>query len=80
MLNVVLLIKCDECAHAFSRAAVCISRDPMKWQSAIEEMKSEAKCQGWYFTKHCSLCEKCIVEECTRAKQMLRREEADYGT
>ena len=80
MLNVLFLIKCDECAHAFSRAAVCTSDNPMDWRFEIEKMKEEAKFQGWYFNKHSSLCEECIGEECTRAKRMQRSEEADYGT
>jgi hypothetical protein len=68
MLNVLLLLDCDECRIAFSRATVCNMRDQTLWQSAIEEMKNEARFQGWYCTQNGCLCEECVKEECERAK------------
>jgi len=77
MFNVILLIDCDSCRLAFSRATVSSLRyPPQVWQSAIEEMKQEASFQGWYFNETCSLCEECIEEEQYRARQMQGEQEA----
>jgi len=69
MFSLVLMIDCDECHHAFSRAKVVSLRFPREvWQASIDEMKSEAAFQGWYFNDYCCLCEECVEEEKSRVE------------
>ena len=69
MFSLVFLIDCDECHHAFSRAKVFSLRfPPAVWQSGIDEMKVEAKNQGWYVNDTCCLCEQCVEQEKSRVE------------
>jgi hypothetical protein len=70
MFSVVLVIDCDECRHAFSRAAVFRARDLSHWQKVFADTKDEARFQGWYITENGCLCESCAEEECHHAKRM----------
>ena len=71
MFSLVVVIDCDDCHHAFSRAKVMSLRFPPEvWQAAIDEMKAEAKFQGWYFNETCCICEQCCEEEKRHARRM----------